>query len=122
MFQYCNPMRRIDMKNSSGDDVKITWKLQERDSMYLSDFFISNSDEIEFSLDPKDPLNEVKMTFGVGRWTPAALYAVTERLESLEIRSAKGTVLLKSSEDIYKFLMNRRRGLTKRKILIMVTD
>jgi hypothetical protein len=115
-------MRRIDMKNRSGGEVEITWKLQERDSIYKSDFFISNSDEVSFKLKPEKPLDDVKMTFGIGHWKPSALYAVTERLESLEIRSPSGTIKLKNPEEIYNFLMNRRRGLTKRKILILVSD
>lgn len=110
------------MKNRSGGDVKITWKLQERDSIYKSDFFISNSDELTFKLKPEKPLNDVKMTFGIGNWKPSALYAVTERLESLEIKSPSGTILLKTTEEIYNFLVNRRKGITKRRILILVND
>lgn len=114
-------MRRIDMKNRSGGEVEITWKLQDRDSIYKSDFFISNSDELSFEINPGES-NDIKMTFGVGNWKPAALYAVTERLESLEIKSPSGTILLKSPDDIYNFLINRRRGLTNRRIVIEIND
>ena len=121
VIQSCNPMRRIDMKNRSGGEVAITWKLQERDSIYKSDFFISNSDEVSFEINPGES-NDIKMTFGIGNWKPAALYAVTERLESLEIKSPSGTILLKSPDDIYNFLINRRRGLTNRRIVIEILD
>jgi hypothetical protein len=121
ILQGCNPMRRIDMKNRSGGEVAITWKLQDRDSIYKSDFFISNSDEVSFEIKPGET-NDVKMTFGVGNWKPAALYAVTEKLESLEIKSASGTIVLKSPDDIYNFLINRRRGLTNRRIVIEIID
>jgi len=114
-------MRRIDMKNRSGGEVEITWKLQDRDSIYKSDFFISNSDEVSFEIDPGED-NDVKMTFGTGNWKPAALYAVTEKLESLEIKSSSGTIVLKSPDEIYKFLMNRRKGLTNRRIVIEIRD
>jgi hypothetical protein len=114
-------MRRIDMKNRSGGEVEITWKLQDRDSLYKSDFFISNSDELSFEINPGEN-NDIKMTFGVGNWKPAALYAVTERLESLEIKSPSGTILLKSPDDIYNFLIERRRGLTNRRIVIEIND
>ena len=121
ILQSCNPMRRIDMKNRSGGEVAITWKLQDRDSIYKSDFFISNSDEVSFEINPGEA-NDVKMTFGVGNWKPANLYAVTERLESLEIKSPSGTILLKSPDDIYNFLISRRRGLTHRRIVIEIID
>ena len=121
LVQSCNPMRRIDMKNRSGGDVGITWKLQDRDSLYKSDFFISNSEELSFEIHPGEA-NDVKMSFGVGNWKPAALYAVTERLESLEIKSPSGTILLKSPDDIYNFLISRRRGLTNRRIVIEIND
>jgi hypothetical protein len=118
----CNPLRRIDMKNRSGQDVEIRWKLKDLDSIYKSDFFISNSDNLTFQLKPEKPYNEVKMSFGVGLWKPEDLAAVTDRLESLRIRSSSGTLELKTSEEIYQFLSHRRKGIGKRKILILIRD
>ncbi len=118
----CNPMRRIDMKNASGGDVEITWKLNDRDSSYKSDFFISNSKTLSFNLKPEKPLNEVNMTFGIGSWKPEDLALITERLEALKIKSPAGTIELKSPEEIYAFLANRRKGITKRKIMILVKN
>jgi hypothetical protein len=118
----CNPLRMIEMKNKSGQDVDIRWKLKDLDSIYKSDFFISNSENLTLELKPVKPFNEVKMSFGEGTWKPKDLEAVTERLESLRIRSAAGTLELKSSSDIYRFLMHRRKGIGKRKILILIKD
>ena len=118
----CSPARRIDMKNQSGGEVEIKWKLKELDSLHNSDFFISNSDELEFKLKPQKPLNEVNMTFGMGSWKPAYLASVTERLESLTITSGKGKLELTSSQAIYDYLLSRRKGIGKRKIVIEVKE
>jgi hypothetical protein len=118
----CDPLRRIEMKNRSGQDVEIRWKLKDLDSIYKSDFFISNSENLSFELKPEKPYNEVKMSFGEGTWKPKDLEAVTERLESLRIRSSAGTLELNSSSEIYRFLSHRRKGIGKRKILILIKD
>jgi hypothetical protein len=118
----CNPLRMIEMKNRSGQDVEIRWKLKDLDSIYKSDFFISNSENLSFELKPAKPFNEVKMSFGEGTWKPKDLEAVTERLESLRIRSSAGTLELTSSSEIYQFLSHRRKGIGKRKILILIKD
>jgi hypothetical protein len=117
----CSPQRKINMKNASGDAVEITWTLKELDSLYLSPFFISNSRTVKFELKPQKPYDEVKMSFGMGSWPKDTLAIITDRLESLEIKSANGTILLNSSKDIYSFLYNRRKGMGNRKIEILIT-
>lgn len=126
LFSYftisCSPLRRIDMKNHSGQDVKITWTLKEMDSLGKSPFFMSNSRKVRFELKPNEPYNEVKMSFGIGTWPALELKEITDRLESLEIVYAKGTIYLQSPEEIYSFLYERRKGIGKRKIEIMVGE
>lgn len=122
LLAACNPMRRIDMLNRSGADMKITWKLKERDSIYSSPFYYSNSDEIEFKLKPEAPYNTIKMTFGVGRWSRDTLRVISDQLESLEIESVRGKILLNTPDDIYNYLVQRRKGIGNRKIEIRVTD
>ena len=117
----CSPMRKIEMKNASDSDVEITWKLKELDSLYKSPFFISNSITTKFELKPARPYNTVEMTFGMGSWSKDILTTITDRLESLEIKSANGTIQLNSPEYIYSFLYNRRLGIGKRKIEILIT-
>ena len=116
----CDPLRRIQMKNKSGSDVEITWTLKESDTLQKTAFFMSNSDKVKFDLKPSRPYNEVNMSFGIGSWTADTLRSVTNSLESLQIKSAGGTIHLKSPEDIYNFLSNRKKGITKRKIVIDV--
>ena len=122
LLAACNPMRRIDMLNRSGSDMKITWKLKERDSIYTSPFFYSGSDEVEFKLKPEAPYNTVKMTFGVGRWSRDTLRVISDQLESLEIESGRGKILLNTPDDIYNYLVQRRKGIGNRKIQILVKD
>ena len=121
MLPGCSPLRKINMKNRSGEDVEITWTLKEMDSLYKSPFFMSNSRTVRFKLKPGKPYNEVKMSFGMGSWPKDTLALITDRLESLEIKSAGGTMQLNSAEDIYSFLYKRRKGIGKRKIEILVT-
>lgn len=116
----CSPMRRIDMKNRSGGDAEITWTLKDLDSLYKSPFFISNSKTTRFQLKAGKPYNTVKMSFGMGSWPKDTLMMITDRIESLEIKSAQNTIQLNSSKDIYNFLYKRRKGIGKRKIEILI--
>ena len=117
----CSPLRKINMKNRSGGDVEITWKLKDLDSLYKSPFFMNLSRTTKFELKPDKPYNTVKMSFGMGSWPKDTLKMITDRLESLEIKSPNGTIKLDSSNNIYSFLWSRRKGIGKRKIEILIT-
>jgi hypothetical protein len=117
----CSPFRKINMRNQSGRDVEITWTIKEADSLFTNPFFISNSRTLTFELKPDKPYNEVKMSFGVGSWPRDTLAILTKTLESLEIKSSNGIIQLKSPEDIYAFLLSRRKGIGNRKIEILIT-
>jgi len=108
------------MENRSGSEAEIIWTLKEADSLYKSPFFISNSITTKFNLKPDKPYNIVKMSFGIGSWPKAVLASLTERLESLEIKSEKGTIQINSPKEIYSFLYSRRMGIGKRKIEILI--
>jgi len=112
-------MRRIDMKNSSGQDAEIIWTLKDMDSLYKSPFFLSNSKKVKFKLKKDSPYNEANMSFGTGVWTKEALDSITERLDSLEIRSSSGTITM-GSDEMNKYLKERRKGLGKRKIALVI--
>ncbi len=118
----CSPQRKINMKNKSNGKVEITWTLKDLDSLYKSPFFISNSRVVTFELKPQKPFDEVSMSFGMGSWPKDTLAQITDRLQSLEIKSAQGTIQLNSAEDIYAFLYQRRKGIGKRKIEILITQ
>ena len=121
LWAGCSPFRKIDMKNESGGAVEITWTLKEADSLFTNPFFISNSRTVKFELKPEQPYNEVKMSFGIGSWPRDTLEILTKTLESLEIKSANRMIQLNSPEDIYAFLLPRRKGFGNRKIEIRIT-
>ena len=120
-FFSCDPMRRIDMKNNTSNDAEITWTLKEMDSLYKSPFFLSNSKKIKFKLQPNKPFNEANMSFGSGIWTKGAIDSITNRLDSLEIKSSTGTIKMDSRE-MNAYLMSNRKGLGKRRIVINTSD
>lgn len=120
-FAHCSPFRKINMKNQSGGNVEITWTIKEADSLFNNPFFISNSRTLKFELKPHKPYNEVKMSFGIGSWSRDSLDILTKTLESLEIKSSDRTIQLNSPEDIYAFLLPRRKGFGNRKIEIVIT-
>lgn len=117
----CDPMRRIDMKNKSSKDAEITWTLKDRDSLYNSPFFISNSRTLTLKLEPEKPKNEIKMTFGMGPWNEISIKDALKYVDSLEIKSSKGLILL-GGDGMKRFLMDRKKGVTKRKIEILIKD
>src|SRR5947209_10513964 len=119
LISACDSMRRIDMKNSSGQDAEIIWTLKDMDSLYKSPFFLSNSKKVKFKLKKDSPYNEANMSFGTGVWTKEALDSITERLDSLEIRSSSGTITM-GSDEMNKYLKERRKGLGKRKIALVI--
>jgi hypothetical protein len=121
LMQGCSPFRKINMRNQSGGNVEITWTLKEADSLYTNPFFMGSSRTLKFELKPEKPYNEVKMSFGIGSWPRDTLAIITKGLESLEIKSAGGLIQLNSPEDIYAFLLPRRKGFSHRKIEILIT-
>ncbi len=118
----CDPMRRINIKNESGGEAEIIWTLKDLDSLYKSPFFLSSSKKVNFQLQSVKPYKEINMSFGEGFWSIDYLKEVTDRLESLEIKTASGTIKLDSSDQINTFLSARRKGLKNRKIDIIIKD
>ena len=121
LFFSCDPMRRIDMRNNSSGDAEITWTLKEMDSLYKSPFFLSNSKKIKFKLQQNRPFNEANMSFGSGIWTKSAIDSITNRLDSLEIKTSSGTLKMDARE-MNASLMANRKGLGKRRIIINTSD
>ncbi len=115
----CNPVRRIDIKNNSGQEAEVVFAIKE-DSILNSPFYISNDTELRLPLKTEHPYNLIKMTFGEGPWNDAFLADITDDLESMQITSTTGTITLNTPADIEKFLMARRKGITRRKIKIYV--
>jgi hypothetical protein len=117
----CDPARRINMKNESAGDAEITWVIKE-DSLHKSPFFITSSKEQKFELKTEKPGNAIRMSAGIGTWTPKYLREVVNDLDSVIIRWNGKEVRLRSEEEIFAYLMARRKGIGKDKIEIKLVD
>jgi hypothetical protein len=117
----CDPKRRLNMKNYSGTEVEITWKIKE-DSLHKSPFFIESDKEQKFTLKPGRPGNAVFLSVGIGTWTPKFLRSVVDDLESMTIKYSDKEIVLDSEEAIFEYLLARRRGVGKDKIEIRIKD
>lgn len=114
----CDPMRRINMKNRTDEKAEIIWHIME-DSILSSPLYISNSQEVKFELLPGGRSRDIKMSFGIGRWSPGYLTSVIDDLDSVEIRWNNKTAVLRSHEEMYEYLYKRRRTPDKSKIQIV---
>jgi hypothetical protein len=112
----CNSMRRIRMENYSGEEAFISWVIKE-DSLHQSKLFMSSSDTVRFTLQPKKPYNKIKMSVGTGNWRPAELSDFVDDLQCLEIKWKGGTIKLDTTA-IYDYLVIRRRGMDNSQIKI----
>lgn len=72
---------------------------------------------MRFTLQNKAPYNKIKMSFGVGTWTPTTLSDFVDDLETLEIKWKEGTIRLDTTK-IYDYLVIRRRGMDNSQIRI----
>jgi dihydroxyacetone kinase-like predicted kinase len=117
LLYSCDPLRRINMKNRSGEDADIIWTLL-KDSAKTSLLFISNDEEVKFHLKTNRPKNEANMSFGIGSWTNEMLKSLADDLESLHINTNKDSLHLKTTADIWKYLSDRKKGFGKNKIQI----
>ena len=117
----CDPARRINMKNETDSNAEITWIIKE-DSVHNSPFFIASSKEQKFDLKPESPGNAIYMSAGIGTWTPRYLREIVNDLDSVIIRWNEKEIKLGSEDEIMNFLMPRRRGIGKDKIIITLKD
>ena len=119
IFMSCDPARRINMKNNTGADAEITWVIKE-DSLHSSPFFITASKEQKFELKADSPGNAIYMSAGVGTWTPKYLREIVNDLDTVIIRWNDKELKLSSEEEIFGFLLPRRKGVGKDKIEILL--
>lgn len=115
----CNPARRINMINHSNEDAHIIWTMKE-DSAKTSPLFISNALELKFELKPTKPHNEANMSMGVGKWTDETIKSIVDDMESLVIVHKNDSVKLDGESAIWSYLQERRKGITKNRIDIVL--
>lgn len=117
----CNPARRINMKNNTGEKATITWKLLE-DSMTVSPLFLSSDKEVAFELGGEGPSKNIVLSCGIGTWKPKDVKDLTDDLEWLELKWSTGEIHIETGDSILKYLMPRRKGLGKNQIEIRITN
>ena len=116
----CDPMRRINMKNESGQEARITFHIKE-DSLHKSPFFLSSDDESVFYF-PSESTKTMRLSAGIGTWTPFHLRNLVDDLESMTIQWADKEIKMDKEEEIFQYLLSRRKGLGKDKIEIRIKD
>lgn len=119
MLVGCNPTRRIIFKNHSGENASFYWIMKDRDSLWRSPFFMSDTDSSGFTLKINKPQNVAEMSFGSGSWTPDFLQEAIKDVKSIHLQWKKGVIDLNSPEEIMSFLLDRRRGIDKHRIVIL---
>lgn len=113
----CDPARRITMKNVGTDTTQIIWTASE-DSIGFNPFVLHNSKELKFTI-PPGKNNEVKLSFGVGSWTPDYVETFMKYLKSVEVISKQQSFKLDSTAVIKEyFLAHRKKNRTVVEVLM----
>lgn len=112
----CDPARRIEMKNLGNDTAQVIWRVK-KDSIGFNAFNLSNSRELKFTLLPNRK-DGIKMSFGVGVWSPEEVERLVHQLESFEIKNAGENMRIDSMAVLRNFLLSRRKGSSKIQILV----
>lgn len=115
----CDPLRRLQMENTSGNNAVVEWQLKENDSLFRHPLMISNSKDVHFRLGTNRPYNYVNMSFGTGNWSPDYLQNFLKGVEALKINKGNGETILKE-DSLYDYLLARRRGIGGRKLYILI--
>lgn len=114
----CDPYRRFQMINATEDDAVVTFIIKE-DSLHSSPFFISNTKESAFIVHP-GRAGRIHLSCGEGEWTVKQVAAIADDLESIIIKWNEGETKLETQEQITDFLVQRRKGLDKGKIVLLI--
>lgn len=120
MLYGCDPARRIEMKNKSSDTAEFIWKSRE-DSIGFNPFVLTNNKELKFTIPPHKN-SKIKMSFGIGVWSPSEVEKVIFGIESFEILSARHKIRIDSLPQLRDYLLARRKGVGGSKIEIVITD
>lgn len=114
----CDPSRRIEMTNRTNDTAEVVWKSKE-DSIGFNPFVLNNKKKLSFVLPPHKN-TAVKLSFGLGPWTPEEVEKAIHRLDYFEINAAGKTFRIDSLPQLKDYLLARRKGIDKSKIEIVI--
>ncbi len=112
----CDPSRRIVMGNITADTAEIIWRVK-KDSIGFNAFNLSNHRELKFSL-PPHRRTAIKMSFGVGIWSPGEVEKLIQHIEWYQVRSAAGELKIDSLPQLKNYLLERRRGSARIEIIV----
>lgn len=112
----CNPARRIEMSNLGSDTAHVIWRVK-KDSIGFNAFNLSNNRELKFTLLPNRN-DGIKMSFGVGVWSPEEVERLIHRIESFEIKTARQNLRIDSLVPLRNYLLARRKGSSKIQIVV----
>ena len=120
LLSSCDPSRHIEMKNKSNDTAEFVWKVRE-DSIGHNPFVISNNKELKFLIPPHKN-SKIKMSFGMGVWSPEEVEKLIIGIESFEIISARHKIRIDSLPLLKEYLLARRKGVGGSKIEIVINE
>lgn len=116
----CDPSRHIEMKNRSSDTAEVVWKSQE-DSIGFNPFVLSNTKTLRFVI-PPHAHSSVKLSFGTGTWSPQEVEKAIHFLEYLQISTPRKSLKIESLPALKTYLLQRRKGIGKSKIEIVIEE
>jgi hypothetical protein len=115
----CDPMRRINIKNHSNEDAEVIWQIHE-DSLLKSPLYIGNDPEVKYQLKQQPPYNVIKIPFGYGRWTTEYIKSIADDIKELIVIKGSDTSHYNSTAQIWQYLEERKKGLGKKRIEILI--
>jgi len=118
LLAACDPARRIEMKNQSNDTAQVVWK-SKKDSIGFNPFVLNNSNELRFVIPPHKN-SQVKLSFGMGSWTPEEVTKAIHRLDYFEIITPSQNLKIDSLPRLRDYLLARRKGIGSARIEIVI--
>ena len=106
------------MINRTSDTAEVIWKSQE-DSIGFNPFVLNNNRKLVFILPPRKH-NKVKLSFGMGTWSPEEVAKAIQLLEYFSIKTPHHSLRIDSLPQLQAWLLERRTGVSNSKIVISI--
>ena len=113
----CDPAKIITTKNLTNDKVETIWIYRDAFLTGSENSFLMR-DTVLMTLNENE--RRKKMYFGIGGWSDNALNELLTNIESLEVRGVEMKTKLRGKEEVKQFLMKRRKGLFKNRIIVEI--
>lgn len=109
LFSSCDTPGKLLIENKSKDTAIFRCEFSERDSIY------------EVKLGPAKNENKVIIFFGFGNlWTDERIKEYVSSIKKIEIFSVSDSIILSEYGEKYNFFKNRRKGVLKDEIRIVI--